>query len=365
MSPGAARVADLLGDARGGSRRAVGRLLTLAERGGRAADEITELTHPLSGEAHVVGISGAPGTGKSTLTGALLAVLAGQGLSPGVLAVDPSSPLSGGAILGDRIRMDAPASQGSPPSQTAASGPLPGSTDPSHTSSGSASSSHAGAESGGAVGPAGHGGKAAFIRSLAARGSGGGLALAVPGCIRVLDACGFGPVIVETVGVGQVELDVAAVADTVVVVVNPGWGDAVQANKAGLLEVADVFVVNKADRAGASDARRDLELMLDLSHISGQEDRMGRRPPVLTTTATEGSGIAELWEAVVAHREHLVATGGLAERAGRRLRFEVRSMIKAVLDRRIEAAVDSLDVFSGVSPAGHAVRLAAELLTQR
>jgi len=332
----------------------VGRLLTLAEAGGRAAEVVTELCHPLAGSAHVVGVSGAPGTGKSTLTGALARVLAEQGRKPAVLAVDPSSPLSGGAILGDRLRMDGDVSQAGPagtPSLASAVGRPPGSAVSAHPPPGSA-------------GPKGTGGGAVFIRSLAARGSSGGLALAVPGCIRVLDACGFDPVIVETVGVGQVELDVVAVADTVVVVVNPGWGDAVQANKAGLLEVADVFVVNKADRDGAADARRDLELMLDLSHVSGQEERIGRRPPILMTTATEGSGVAEVAEAIAAHREHLRSTGELAERAGRRMRFEVRSLLEAVVDRRIAAALEGLDVSARISPAAHAARLAAELLTR-
>ena len=176
---------------------------------------------PLAGAAHVVGITGAPGAGKSTLTGQLTHLLCERGLRPAVLAVDPSSPLTGGAILGDRIRMDDLA------------------------------------------------GDAAFIRSVATRGHSGGLALSVPGSVRAFDAAGYDPVIIETVGVGQVEVDVVGAADTTVVVVTPGWGDAVQANKAGLLEVADIFVVNKADRAGAADTRRDLELMLDLSHVTG------------------------------------------------------------------------------------------------
>ncbi len=321
----AAGTEALLEAARGGERRAVGRLLTLVEQGGPEASEIAELCHPPAGSAQVIGVSGAPGTGKSTLVGALLGVLCAQGRTPAVLAVDPSSPLSGGAILGDRIRMDPPPDS-------------------------SADSSAATAA------------QRAFIRSLAARGNSGGLALAVPGCIRLLDACGFDPVIVETVGVGQVELDVVAVADTVVVVVNPGWGDAVQANKAGLLELADVFVVNKADRAGAADARRDLELMLDLGHVSGREDRIGRRPEILTTTATEGAGVADVWEAALAHRRHLQDSGELAVRAERRLRFEVRSLLNAAVAERVDAALGRLEIPAGASPVVLAARLAAEVL---
>ena len=219
----------LVDGALAGHRPSVARLLTLVERGGAPAEDIAERTHGLDGAAHVVGVTGAPGAGKSTLTAALTVGWAGAGRRPAVLAVDPSSPLTGGAILGDRVRMEAATAAG------------------------------------------------VFVRSMATRGHGGGLALAVPGAVRVLAAAGFDPVVVETVGVGQVEVDVAAAADTTVVVVTPGWGDAVQANKAGLLEVGDLFVVNKADRPGADDARRDLELMLDLSVTSGHRRRRGRR----------------------------------------------------------------------------------------
>ncbi|MCB0993801.1 MAG: AAA family ATPase, partial [Acidimicrobiales bacterium] len=212
----------------------------MVERGGEVAEHIAELCAALrtaeSSGPHVVGITGAPGAGKSTLVGRLLQALVERGATPGVLAVDPSSPLTGGAILGDRVRM----------------------TDVDHV---------------------------AFIRSFATRGHAGGLALAIPGAVRVLEAAGFDPVVIETVGVGQVEVEIAATADTTVVVVTPGMGDAVQANKAGLLEVGDVFVVNKADRPGASDARRDLELMLELSHVSGAEG--DRRPPIVMTDSLD------------------------------------------------------------------------------
>ena len=296
-----------------GDRRAIGRLLTLIERGGGTADEITDLTWGRATGAHVVGMTGAPGAGKSTLTGQLIRHLPTLGLRPAVLAVDPSSPLTGGAILGDRVRMDDVAGDGG------------------------------------------------FIRSVATRGHAGGLALSVPACTRAFDACGFDPVLIETVGVGQVEVDVAGAADTTVVVVNPGWGDAVQANKAGLLEVADIFVINKADRDGAQDTRRDLELMLDLSHVSGHEDADGWRPPILMTTATDGDGIEAMWDAVVSHRIHLQTTSGLERRRVQRYRFEVASRLTSTLTDAVEQTVADLTPGSD-SPAGAARRLADDLL---
>lgn len=305
--------ADLVERALDGDRRAIGRTLTLIERGGDVADEITELTHPATKGAHVVGITGAPGAGKSTLTGQLIRHLPTLGLRPAVLAVDPSSPLTGGAILGDRVRMDDVAGDGG------------------------------------------------FIRSVATRGHAGGLALSVPGSVRAFDACGFDPVLIETVGVGQVEVDVAGTADTTVVVVNPGWGDAVQANKAGLLEVADVFVINKADRDGANDTRRDLELMLDLSHVSGQEDESGYRPPIIMTTATDGDGVDAMWDAVITHRAHLESTGGLDRRRASRFRYEVRSRLGTRVEASIAAATSDLEV-DGRSPAAVAAELAEGLL---
>ena len=304
-------VADLVATACSGDRRAVARLLTLVEGGGEPADAVAEATHPLAAGAQVVGITGAPGSGKSTLTDGLAASLAGAGRRPAVLAVDPSSPLTGGAILGDRVRMEAAATAG------------------------------------------------AFIRSMATRGHAGGLALAVPGMVRVLDACGFDPVLVETVGVGQVEVDVVSVADTAVVVVTAGWGDAVQANKAGLLEVADLFVVNKADRPGAHEARRDLELMLDLSEVTGQAVD---RPAVMLTTATEGTGTDDLWSAIQAPHGRLVTEGRLVGRRPRRPRAEVRSRLEHLLTEAVEDRIADLPALPDGVPGTVARRLAAELL---
>jgi LAO/AO transport system kinase len=231
-----------------------------------------------------VGITGAPGSGKSTLTDKLISLLRGDGLEVGVLAIDPSSPFSGGAILGDRIRMQDHATD-----------------------------------------------EGVFIRSMATRGHLGGLSLATPQAVRILDASGKPWIIIETVGVGQVEVEVAGAADTTVVVVNPRWGDGVQANKAGLLEIADVIVVNKADREGAADTVRDLEQMLELA---GERDW---RPPVIQTVATEGSGVADLWRAVLDHRAYLEADGRLARRRDSRLREELR----AIVFERLREGADS------------------------
>jgi LAO/AO transport system kinase len=311
-------VTDIFERACAGERRAVGRLLSLTEAGGESAEQVAALAHPLGGDAHVVGVTGAPGAGKSTITGRLAAGLEADGPRLAILAIDPSSPLTGGAILGDRIRMDGVVH------------------DPS-----------------------------TFIRSMATRGHGGGLALAVPAAIRVLDAVGFDLIIVETVGVGQVEVDVAGAADTTVVVVTPGWGDAVQANKAGLLEVADVFVVNKADRPGASDARRDLELMLDLS---GSADHLPWRPPIVLTSATKGEGVAELQSELTAHREWLEATGEIHLRRSARGRAEVRDRLQQILAEFAEEALnDNHDLLAEVdqrllSPDRAAQRMAEQVI---
>ena len=311
-------VAQLVAAARGGERRAAARLLTLVEQGGQPADEGAGATHQLVDNAHVVGVTGPPGAGKSTLTAALTTLLADQGRRPAVLAVDPSSPLTGGAILGDRVRMVEATAAG------------------------------------------------VFIRSMATRGHAGGLALAVPGMVRVLDAAGFDPVVVETVGVGQVEVDVATAADTVLVVVTPGMGDAVQANKAGLLEVADLFAVNKSDRPNAADARRDLELMLDLSDMTGHR-RAGSpgRPVIVSTVATTGGGVEELARAVDDHLEALVSSGSLAVRRQGRRSAEVRSRLDHLLLEASAAAVASASADGSAdreAPGTTAQRLADHLL---
>lgn len=239
------------------------------------------LAYPKGGEAYTVGITGAPGAGKSTLTDKLIGQVRTSGSEVAVLAVDPSSPFSGGAILGDRVRMQ----------------------------------DHA-LDSG------------VFIRSMATRGHLGGLALATPEAVRILDASGIELVLIETVGVGQVEVEVAGAADTTVVVVNPGWGDAVQANKAGLMEVADVFVINKSDRPGAKETERDLEQMLELSAPSDW------RPPIVKTVAASGEGVAELLGCLRDHRTFLESSGLLAERRRRRSLDELREIVLHTLEQR-------------------------------
>jgi LAO/AO transport system kinase len=258
-------------------------LLSLIERGGDDARTIGRLTYPKSGNAYTVGITGAPGAGKSTLTSAVIGHLRAQDLNVAVLAIDPSSPFTGGAILGDRVRMQDHATD-----------------------------------------------TGVFIRSMATRGHLGGLSLATTEAIRLLDAVGCPWILVETVGVGQVEVEIAGKADTTIVVVNPGWGDAVQANKAGLMEIADIFVINKADRKGADETRRDLEQMLDLSDLAHD----AWRPPILQTTATSGEGVEELWNTVAQHREHSTTTGLLQRRRSFRLREELREIVERRLEHR-------------------------------
>lgn len=268
---------------RRGDRAALARLLTLLESGDEAAGAAVA-SLPAADGSYTIGITGAPGAGKSSLTDRVVELVRRTGDAVAVLAVDPSSPRTGGAILGDRVRMGGHA------------------TDPG-----------------------------VFIRSMATRGQLGGLAAAVPQAVRALAASGAPWIVVETVGVGQVELDVAGATDTTVVVVTPGWGDGVQANKAGVLEVADVFVVNKADRPGADGAVRDLVAMLELSAPGSWS------PPVVETVATTGEGVDRLWEAVASHRAHLVDTGELDRRRRERLRDEIRSVVRAQVLRRADA----------------------------
>jgi LAO/AO transport system kinase len=270
--------------ARRGERVALARLLSMVEAGGddaRAA--LAELPVTVADDAWTVGITGAPGAGKSTLTDQLVAHLRAAGERVAVLAVDPTSPFSGGAILGDRVRMQRHA------------------TDPD-----------------------------VFIRSMATRGHLGGLARATPQAARALAAAGYRWILIETVGVGQVEVEIAGAADTTVVVVNPGWGDGVQAAKAGLLEIGDVFVVNKADRAGLEATVHDLRAMLELAGARAWT------PPVLETVATDDRGVGELLDAVQRHRTHLIASGLLASLRERRIADEIRALVLDQLTKRAD-----------------------------
>jgi LAO/AO transport system kinase len=274
--PGAGELVERL---RSGDGRAVARLISLVENGSRdELREVAESLNPLGGRALVLGLTGSPGVGKSTLANAMVAAYRKAGRTVGVLAVDPSSPFTGGALLGDRVRMQ----------------------------------HHAGD-------------RGVYIRSMATRGHLGGLARATPQAVRVLDAAGCDVVLVETVGVGQAEVEVAGLADTTLVVLAPGFGDAVQVAKAGILEVADVFVVNKADKDGADVVARDLRQMLHLGEA---------RPwsvPVVKVVAERGDGVDELVERIAEHGRHLAAAGGLAERRRRRTAREVEEIVLADL----------------------------------
>lgn len=298
---------QLLATARTGDRVALARLLSAVENDAPGARGVAATTWT-SSRAYSVGVTGAPGAGKSTLTDRLISASLGR-VGPGreharvaqlgVLCVDPSSPRSGGAILGDRVRMQDHA------------------LDPR-----------------------------VFIRSFASRGHLGGLSVAVPDALAVLGAVGFELVFVETVGVGQVELEVAATADVTVVVVTPGWGDALQAAKAGLLEVADVFVVNKADRPGATEARRDLDQMLDLG--TGRDD--GWRPPIVDTVATEDTGTTELLGAIDAFRAHERGARAEVRRHERATR-----LLSRLVAARLARSIDDVVASKGFDEAVHKV----------
>ena len=281
---------QLVALAQSGSRTALARLLTYVESGGPHQRAAAALAYA-EPAPYTVGLTGAPGAGKSTLTDRLISTALARGSfagasafhDVGVLCVDPSSPFTGGAILGDRIRMQ------------------------DH-----ATNEHV------------------FIRSMATRGHLGGLSLAVPDALRVLGAAHFTLAFVETVGVGQMEVDIASAADTTIVVTNPGWGDSMQANKAGLLEVADIFVINKADRAGVRETRRDLDQMLDLG---GAHEW---RPPILETVASTDAGTEELWDAIVTHRQFL-EDGRLASHRRAQMRTELDKVLAVMMRSRIRA----------------------------
>jgi LAO/AO transport system kinase len=276
-------VAELVERARAGSPRAVARLISLVEDAAPQLREVMAALVPHAGHAEVIGITGAPGVGKSTATSALVSAVRAEGRRVGVLAVDPTSPFSGGALLGDRIRMQEHA------------------TDPD-----------------------------VYIRSMATRGQLGGLAWATPQALRVLDAAGCDVVLVETVGVGQSEVEVAALADTTVVLLAPGLGDGIQAAKAGLLEVGDIYVVNKADREGADQVVRDLRSMVRLVERQPGDWRQ----PIVTTVASRGEGIGELVEEIAKHRGWLAASGELDRRRHRRVRDEIEAIAMTALRER-------------------------------
>lgn len=297
----------------GGDKAAIARLISLLESGQEILAQAPIAARKMSNSGFILGVTGPPGAGKSTLTDRLITKIRSLGQAVGVLAIDPSSPYSGGAILGDRVRMQ----------------------------------DHA-LDAG------------VYIRSMAARGNLGGLSIAVPEVASLLELLGIPIVIVETVGVGQAEVEIACTADTTLVVVNPGWGDSIQANKAGLMEVADIFVINKADRDGLRATRRDIDSMLDLG---GQKSW---RPLIVETVASFGRGTEELWEAISTHKAYLEESGELERRRGsRRVKQYERHLALAVeefitTEREIAANLVE-EVRMGVVDPSTAARKSMEL----
>jgi LAO/AO transport system kinase len=316
-SRGQRSVAELTERAQSGEPRAVARLISLVEDASPSLREVAERLAPHTGRAQIIGLTGAPGVGKSTSTSALLTGLRQAGKRVGVLAVDPSSPFSGGALLGDRVRMQEHATDAD-----------------------------------------------VYIRSMASRGHLGGLAWATPQALRVLDAAGCDVILIETVGVGQSEVDVAGLADTTVVLLAPGMGDGIQAAKAGILEIGDVYAVNKADREGADQVVRDLRSVINL----GARDGVWR-PPIVKTVAQTGEGVDDLMEAIEKHRAHLEETGELSARRRRRARREIEAIALTTLRERFgdlggHADLESLgaEVAAGrLDPYAAADRLLAAL----
>ena len=285
MPPRPVDVPALVTAARAGAPRAVARLISLVEDAHPALREVMASLAPHTGKAHIIGLTGSPGVGKSTSTSALVAAFRARGQRVGILAVDPSSPFSGGALLGDRVRMQEHA------------------LDPE-----------------------------VYIRSMASRGHLGGLSWTTPQAIRVLDAAGCDVILVETVGVGQSEVEIAGLADTTIVLLAPGMGDGIQAAKAGILEIGDVFVVNKADRDGADATVRDLRHMISL----GDRTEPGLwRPPVVKTVAARGEGVADVMEALDKHQGWLDSSGTLQQRRLKRAADEIEAIALAALRARM------------------------------
>jgi LAO/AO transport system kinase len=286
----------LIDAASAGELRALGQLCSVVEQDDALAREVSAKLYPLGGKAWTTGITGAPGSGKSTLVAELVGNILESGDRAAILAVDPSSPLTGGAILGDRIRMGVHADNPD-----------------------------------------------VFIRSISTRGHLGGISTTTAAMAACLDGIGFAEILVETVGVGQSEVDIASSADTTIVVVTAGWGDAVQTAKAGFLEVADIFVVNKADRGGADATSKDIEGMLDIG-----PDTLWR-PPVIQTVASEGESISVVADAVRQHRQFLVSSDELGQRRRRRAANELAMALRASIDQSMGVSAPGSGLIDEIS----------------
>jgi LAO/AO transport system kinase len=287
-----------------GNRRALARAITLVEQGGPNASHLVRKLFPHSGRAHLIGVTGSPGVGKSTLVDALVTEMRKSDLKVGVLAIDPSSPFTGGAILGDRIRM-----QG-------------------HTLD-----------------------KKVFIRSMANRGQAGGVGLATYDAIRMLEASGFDVILIETVGVGQSELAIAQTADTTVLVLMPGSGDDIQAIKSGIMEIGDVFVVNKGDLPGANKSATEITSSLELSNFA-----TSWRPPVIVSVAETGQGVDDLWQSLKDHFKFLKESGLLESRRKAKVQAELSELVAAMARENLKNSIDNSD---------DARRILAEVLEKR
>ncbi len=313
--------ADAVNRILAGDVRSAARLMRGVENGDPVAFETLETIYPHTGKAYIIGVTGAPGGGKSTLVDVLIGAFRRRGMTVGVAAIDPTSPLTGGAILGDRIRMQ------------------------QHCTD-----------------------QGVFIRSVATRGWLGGLARAAIGIVHVMDAMGKDIVLVETVGIGQQEVDVTRLADSSVFVLTPGSGDAIQMMKAGILEVADIFVINKADQEGASRAKVDLQSMLSMKNNLPDE----RQPPIVLTEAISGRGIEELTNEILKHRQFLVSQGGWEKRERQRASHELTEAIESSLKDYIRLGVNQATkdklvddlVQRRISPQAAASAIVSQLIRQ-